>query len=119
MPGEYSLCQLPPGSHVEKDPESELFSVTYTAEEVSVICETEHAPKNSVHSDGWVCMRVQGPFDLNTIGVLDSILMPLANEGVSVMAFSTYNTDYVLIRSEKIDRARRALLSAGHRLEEY
>jgi len=49
-------------------------------------------------------------------GVLASVLTPLAEGGVSIFALSTYDTDYVLIKEEKLDTAAAVLTRAGHQL---
>jgi hypothetical protein len=47
-------------------------------------------------------------------GVLATFLEPLAEAGIAVFAISTFDTDYVLVKREDLDRAVRALTSAGH-----
>ena len=41
---------------------------------------------------------------------------PLAAAGVSIFAVSTYDTDYVLVKQDALDRAVAALAAAGHRV---
>jgi uncharacterized protein len=45
-----------------------------------------------------------------------SLAAPLADAGVSIFATSTYDTDYVLVRADNLDRAVEALQRAGHRV---
>jgi hypothetical protein len=42
-------------------------------------------------------------------GVLASVLDPLAVAGLSIFALSTHDTDWVLVRAEKIAAAQAAL----------
>src|SRR5260370_971178 len=45
--------------------------------------------------------RVRGPFVLSEIGVLAALATPLAEAKISLFAISTFDTDYLLIASEK------------------
>jgi uncharacterized protein len=44
------------------------------------------------------------------------LIEPLSTNGVPIFAISTYDTDYVLISKEHIDRAVDLLHEAGHQL---
>jgi hypothetical protein len=41
--------------------------------------------------------------------------MPLAQAGISVLAISTFDTDYLLVKEAQVDSAIQALSHAGHR----
>jgi hypothetical protein len=43
-----------------------------------------------------------------------SLAGPLAKAGVSIFAISTFDTDYILVKEENIERATEALRRAGH-----
>ena len=49
-------------------------------------------------------------------GIAAALATPLAAAGVSVLVIATYDTDYVLIREDQLNRAVAALTSAGHRV---
>ena len=59
-------------------------------------------------------LAVRGPLDLNIVGVLAGLATPLATAGISIFAVSTYDTDYVLVRNDDLDRAVRVLRDVGH-----
>jgi hypothetical protein len=48
--------------------------------------------------------------------VLASLTVPLARAGVAIFAVSAYDTDHVLVRSERLAEAVEALRGAGHRI---
>lgn len=54
-----------------------------------------------------------GPLDLSEVGILAGLSAPLAEAGVCLFALSTFDTDYLLVRSEDLQRARLALNRAG------
>jgi hypothetical protein len=66
------------------------------------------------HDRGWCCYRLQGEFAFTEIGVLVSVLEPLAKAGISIFAVSTFATDYVLVKLESESGARAAWIQAGH-----
>ena len=56
-------------------------------------------------NDGWKAFRIQGVLDFSLIGILAKIATVLADNGISIFAVSTYNTDYVLIKKENYQKA--------------
>jgi hypothetical protein len=119
LPGLLAICRLPAG---EPWPQwavgPPLASVTRSADELSVICAQERAPRGIRRSDGWRALRAVGPMDLNLVGVLSSLLEPLTAAGVTVFALSTYDTDYLLVRQDQVAAAKVALDQAGHQVAE-
>ena len=63
---------------------------------------------------GWLVLKLHGPFAFDQVGILVSIAAPLADHGVSIFAVSTFDTDYILIKADQLDRAIDALETAGH-----
>jgi hypothetical protein len=63
---------------------------------------------------GWRALAVEGPLDFGLTGILASIATPLAEAGISLFAISTFDTDYVLVKAERLDDAMEALRRAGH-----
>ncbi len=55
-------------------------------------------------NDGWKAFRIQGVLDFSLIGILAKIATVLADNGISIFAVSTYNTDYVLIKKKIIKK---------------
>ena len=66
----------------------------------------------------WNCVRVEGPLDFALIGILASLASQLAEAGVSIFAVSTYDTDYILIKTKDFPTAIDTLKKAGHRVGE-
>ncbi|MBY0522821.1 MAG: ACT domain-containing protein [Gemmataceae bacterium] len=52
--------------------------------------------------------------DFSMVGVLASLVAPLAEAGISVFAVSTFDTNYLLMKEAAWEWAREALLAAGH-----
>jgi len=94
-----------------------LWSVTRTADELSVICDERRVPEDVRREAGWRAIRLAGTFDFSEVGVLLPIVATLAQAGVAILPLATFDTDYVLVKEERLDRARRQLEAAGHRVE--
>ncbi|MBE1486008.1 ACT domain-containing protein [Plantactinospora soyae] len=121
LPEEYAVCRLPADSPVPagllSDPASSgLLSVTWTADEVSIICRTDRVPDAATVETPWRCLRVVGPLDLALTGILASLVVPMADARVNIVAFSTYDTDYLLVPSVRLAEALAALTQFGHRV---
>jgi hypothetical protein len=93
---------------------SRFFSITRNADELSVVCDEKCVPEGTQSEAGWACIRLQGPFPFQMTGVLAAILNPLAATEIGIFAVSTFDTDYVLIKSEKVQAAEQVLSAAGH-----
>ena len=116
LESELAVCRLEPGAAVPDAGSAELWALTRTREETSVVCAVEDAPTNAKVEDGWMAFAVQGPLDFGLTGILAAIAAPLAEAEVPIFAISTYDTDYVLIKRTDEARALDALTSAGHRV---
>lgn len=116
--GSFAVCQFPMGSAVPAwATTGNLFSVTRTADELSVVCAEEVVPEGVVCARGWRCLRVAGSMPFTVVGVLASITTPVAQAEVSVFAFSTFDTDYLLVSEADFPKAVAALRAAGHVVE--
>lgn len=95
-----------------------FFSITRTTEETSIVAETDVVPEALRSKTNWRLMKVHGPFDLSAVGVLASLVTPLAGAGISLFTISTFNTDYLLVQAEQLRAAIAALRKGGHRIHE-
>jgi len=96
---------------------SAFLSVTRTPEELSVVCSETRVPGGAQAERGWLALKLEGPFDLSLTGILASVLDPLADAGIGIFALSTYDTDYVLVKQERIEQAIKVLTESGHQVQ--
>ena len=68
--------------------------------------------------DGWRAFRIQGVLDFALIGILAKIASVLAENGISIFAVSTYNTDYVLVKEENYQKALDILARSGYEIRD-
>jgi len=118
LPDDYAVCRLEPGTPLPLglDASAGVVSLTWTPHEISIICTAAQAPPEATVNNPWRCFRVAGPVDLALTGILASLVNPLAEARVNVFAFSTYDTDYVLVPAVRLSEALAALTAAGHRV---
>ena len=115
LDGLYAIVRLARDAPVpDWVPREPVVSITRTTDELSIVCDESRVPPGVTCSRGWCALRVQGAMDLSETGVLASIATPLARGGVNIFALSTYDTDYLLIPHQFLDRAGVLLSSEGH-----
>jgi len=88
--------------------------VTRTQEELSIVCAEGIVPEGVSCERGWRSLRVRGRIAFSQVGVLSSLVAPLAEGGISVFVVSTYDTDYVLVKQDALSSAQEVLVSHGH-----
>jgi hypothetical protein len=111
----YAVAQLPAAASVPPWADGEgLVCIARTDEELSILCLQERVAGGNKAEPGWRCLKLQGPFEFTLTGILASILNPLADANIGIFAFSTFNTDYVLVKDTQLEKAIAVLESAGH-----
>jgi uncharacterized protein len=115
-----AVCRLPTDQPLPawaKPSKGEFFSATSTPEEVSVIVAESRAPGAGKCERGFGLLKVHGPLDFGLVGIIAGLSGTLADAGVSIFAFSTYDTDYVMVKQKDLERAVAALRQAGYEVK--
>jgi hypothetical protein len=107
-----AIARLAPSEQTPAWAAGAFVSVTRTAEELSIV--SANVPAGVRADRGWRCLKLEGPFALTETGVAAEFTALLARAGVSVFILSTYDTDYVLVKDERLESAKEALRGAGH-----
>jgi len=120
LDGEFAIARLSPSDPI---PEwvagaKGFTSVTRTDYELSILCSAESLPDEVKCEKGFAGLRVAGKLDFSATGVLASLAGPLAKSGISILAVSTFDTDYLFVQRREIDSAIRVLRAAGHAFQE-
>ena len=117
LPGSLAICRLETTASIPDWATLAPFcSVTRTEEELSVVCPEARVPQEVKRETGWRALKVEGPLDFSLTGILASLTGPLAREKVSVFAISTYDTDYLLVKEEHLEKAIQALREEGNQV---
>ncbi|MCF2905828.1 ACT domain-containing protein [Octadecabacter sp. CECT 8868] len=113
LTGGYSICRLAADAPLPDWAEGDgLVSITRAEDELSIVCLSERAPLDADH--GWSALRVDTVAELDEPGVVMAAVTPISSAGLGVFVISTHLRDYLLVRTAEIDRARTALIGAGH-----
>lgn len=112
---EFSICKVEDYSEIDLN--QPFIFTGATDEEKSLVCPTALIPSNTIErEDGWKAFRIEGVLDFSLIGILSKISTLLAENSIGIFAISTFNTDYVLIKTKDLERAIKALEAAGYEI---
>jgi uncharacterized protein len=111
----FSVIKLPQFAEIPAILEKgDMCFIARTDEELSILCPEYMVPNNVQQELGWRCLKVEGEWKMQEVGVLASITEPLAEANVPLLSFSTFNTDYFFVQEEHLVTAVQALQKAGH-----
>lgn len=88
-------------------------SLTRSAGETSIVCLADSVPSEVTQEGPFLGVEVAGPLAFEAVGVMAEILTPLVSIGISVLAMSTFDTDWILVPADEITRASEAWRKAG------
>lgn len=115
LPYDLSVCKLDAVADIDLC--TEFYFIGKTDEEISLVCKTEDVPPNAlIRDDDWNGFRIEGVLDFSLIGILSKLSGILAENRIGIFAVSTYNTDYILVKSENFARAIHVLEEAGYQV---
>lgn len=118
VPDLLTICRLDARAPIPDWARGDFVAITRTRDELAIVCAQSNVPDGIVCERDWRALRVVGHLDFALIGILASLSAPLADAGLSIFALSTFDTDYILVKARDLDKAWRALQTAGHIIEE-
>ncbi len=112
---DFSICKV---NSINTDIlKSEFCFTGKTDEELSLVCPTADVPSDAIcRDDGWKAFRIEGILDFSLTGILSPIADLMAENEIGIFALSTYNTDYVLVKSESYKKALLILADKGYEI---
>ena len=101
LANDYTIHQFHEKSIISKNVyNSPFLSISFTDNETTVICES-NIEINSKKKDGeWTCIKLVGEFDLEIKGVWAKITSIVAAAVSPVLAITTYDSDYFLVKTK-------------------
>ncbi len=115
LPGGFRIHRFAPDADLPPDVlDAGFVNICRTEEELSIVCADTIRLDSPRSETGWSCIQVAGPLDFSLTGILADLARILADAGISIFAMSTFDTDYLLVPSQKLDLARTALEAGGH-----
>jgi uncharacterized protein len=107
------LLSLPPSP-------SNFYTITSTFEETSIVAPFLISSTNEEalsYEGPYRFFRIKGPLPFHLTGILATLLKPLKEKEISVFAISSFDTDWVLIKEEKMSSAKSVLELQGWQFE--
>jgi len=119
LPDTLAICRLEADAPVPGwvNDSGGFVTVSRTTEELSITALQRVVPPEVRCERDYRAFRVRGPLPLDLIGILAAIANPLADAGLGIFAISTFDTDYVLVKSRDLAVAVAALEAAGHQVK--
>jgi hypothetical protein len=116
LPDTLAVCRLAPQEALPAWAlqRSVFFSVTWTVDELSIVCSAASVPEYIRCEQPWKVLKIVGPLDFSLVGILAPLATSLAQANISIFALSTFETDYILIKEEQVGRAVEVLQGLGH-----
>ena len=115
---DFTIHRLKPNDNLPKESIQSKYSwIGKTEEELSVVCESGIKLPSQKSDNNWTAIKVVGPFAFTEVGILADISRILAEAEISIFALSTFDTDYILIKKERIEDAAAALQKEGYVIE--
>lgn len=107
----YQVIKLnPTDSLPDNFTNEEFYSFTKTDEEISIVTNSNIEIKSEYSEKDWKIIKIEGKLDFGMIGILAKISNILAENKISIFVLSTYDTDYILVKEEKLMEAKRVLI---------
>jgi hypothetical protein len=110
LPERLAVARLPPDAALPAWASSgSLRFLAYTPDELSIVTQESAVPSDVQQERGFVALALVGPLDFTEVGIIDRIATALAGAGIPILAQSTFDTDYILVRADDLDTAVLAL----------
>ena len=114
LPDVLAVCRLEPSDRIpEWATRTGFFSVSRTTDQLSIVCANSEVGDEVRASRGWRAIKIEGPLDLDLVGILVSVAVPLAHAGIGILPIGTFDTDYILVRDQQLAQAIKALRATG------
>lgn len=110
------VCRLPVDAEIPAWAwqAKEFLTISRTTQELSITADAAVFPADVPSQRGYRAMRIRGTMAFGLVGLLASIINPLAAAGIALLSISTHDTDFVLVKDEDLKHARAVLERAGH-----
>lgn len=82
-----------------------FYSITKTEDELSIVLDESVNIGSDIVEYNWRAIKIVGTLDFSLIGTLSKISTILTQAKIPIFAISTYNTDYILLKEDKLEDA--------------
>ncbi len=113
----FAIHSLAPESAIPPEAFSApIYFIAKTYDEVSLVLPQAITLDSEDVEKDWRALEVVGPLGFSLTGILSRISSILAAEKISIFAISTFDTDYILVKDNLINKAIDALGHNNYRI---
>lgn len=114
--GQFTIHRLKLGTPFPKGiTSSPFFSISGSEDELCIVAPDVVWMESEKSDPGWACIKIVDRLQLNETGILAGISAVLAKAKISIFAVSTFDTDYILVKQENLQKAIDTLSARGHK----
>ncbi|MFC2136390.1 ACT domain-containing protein [Bacteroidota bacterium] len=118
LPGRFNIHRLNTDAEIPAEIYNSFFySVTKSEHELSIVIPDDLKIESEKCEENWKCLKILGPLDFDMTGLLAGISKILSDKEISIFAVSTFDTDYILVKNEKLNHAVITLELNGYKLK--
>ena len=118
MDSSFAICRLDKNAAIPTWAyNGELFSITRTPDELSIVCPQTSVAEGTDCETGWRCLKVESPFEFDLTEAISSIAAPLAEADVGLFVVATQDSDYLMVKETDLERTVLVLSRNGHRVD--
>jgi len=115
LDGLFSIHRLQPNAKIpDRLLREDFYALVKTEDEMSIVCSQNLNIIGDNVEHGWNCFKDLGPLDFELTGILAGLAQVLAEAKISIFALSTFDTDYLLVRSHQLAASKDVLKKAGY-----
>ncbi|WP_299792640.1 ACT domain-containing protein [uncultured Shewanella sp.] len=116
----YSIHSFSPDAAIAPEIfQQDMFFMGKTKDELSVVVPADLPLDSLEEESNWRCLEVIGPLGFSMTGILANVSGTLADADISIFAISTFDTDYILVKKDKLSDAISALKKKNYQITEY
>lgn len=112
----YSIYKISHDQFVSTNWHAMPLFLTKTSREISVLSRTSLFKDVLAYEDGWRMLYISCAIPFNSSGILTSLLNPLADKNISVLAISSFDTDHIFFKESLVSEVESILTQAGFKV---
>ena len=115
----YAICRFDKEASVPQwIIKSDFYNITKTPDELSLVCNQDliKTSETTLIDKNWRCIKIDNLLDLSLTGIIAEISKILKESKIPIFTISTYNTDYIFVKDQKLENAIECLKKNGHHI---
>lgn len=115
--GNYAVCNLENNvsSPIFVDTD-DFYYITNIKNNLSLICLDKNLPEDINTDKEWKILKILEPISLYLVGIINKIEKIMKDARINIFEVSTFENDYILIKSKDLEYACRALTCNGYEI---